>query len=122
MLLLGLIHLVYTFFGQRLHPSNAQVTQQMQNDSPRLTSQTTMWLAWIGFNASHSLGAILFGVIYLNLATTHPDILWGSIVLRMTGWTVLLVYLMLAARYWFRIPCRAIAGATILYSIALLIA
>lgn len=99
-----------------------QVAEQMQNDSLRLTSQTTMWSAWIGFNASHSLGAIFFGVIYLNLATTYPDVLWGSVTLRLTGLAMLLSYLALAACYWFTVPFRAIATATILYSVALLIA
>jgi len=94
----------------------------MQHGSPRLTSQTTMWSAWIGFNASRALGAIFFSVIYLDLATTHPDLLWGSITLRTTELVGLLAYLALAARDWFYIPVRAIAAATILYSVALLIA
>ena len=122
MLLLGLIHLVYTFSGQRLHPRSLQVAEQMQNNSPRLTSQTTIWSAWIGFNASHSLGAIMFGVVYLNLATTYPDILWGSITLRIGGLLALIAYLALAARYWFSTPFRAIAVATTCYGTALLIA
>ena len=30
-----------------------------------ITPQTTLWRAWIGFNASHSLAAILFGLAKL---------------------------------------------------------
>ena len=30
-----------------------------------------MWRAWVGFNATHSLGLILFGALYGYLATRH---------------------------------------------------
>ena len=94
----------------------------MQNDSPRLTSQTTIWSAWIGFNASHSRGAILFGVLYRNLATIHPDAFWGATTRRAIGMLALIAYLALAARHWFSTPLGAIAAATTFHGPALLIA
>jgi hypothetical protein len=35
----------------------------MKSISPMLTRETTMWKAWIGFNASHSSGITFIGVI-----------------------------------------------------------
>ena len=60
---LGLIHLIYTFHGPRLHPRDPELELRMKSVSPVITRQTTMWKAWIGFNASHSYGALLFGAV-----------------------------------------------------------
>jgi hypothetical protein len=43
-----------------------------------LTRQTTMWRAWIGFNASHSMGAVFFGLVYGYLALLHVELLFRS--------------------------------------------
>jgi len=37
-----------------------------------------MWKAWIGFNASHSLGAVLFGQVYGYLVLAHAPMLLSS--------------------------------------------
>jgi hypothetical protein len=63
-LLLGLIHLLYTFRGPKLNPRDAALETRMKEISPVVTRETTMWKAWVGFNASHSYGAILFGLVY----------------------------------------------------------
>lgn len=47
-LLLGLIHLVYTFSGTKLHPRDAALQARLKEVSPILTRETTMWKAWIG--------------------------------------------------------------------------
>jgi len=60
-LTLGLLHLLYTFRGPKLQPREAALETQMTSVSPVITRQTTMWKAWVGFNGSHSYGAILFG-------------------------------------------------------------
>jgi hypothetical protein len=70
-LLLGVIHLAYTFRGRKLHPRDPGMFAQMNEVSPVLTRETTMWQAWIGFNASHARGAIFFGLIYGYLALEH---------------------------------------------------
>ena len=58
LLALGLLHLLYTFRGPKLWPRDASLQQRMSEVSPVITRETTMWKAWIGFNASHSFGAI----------------------------------------------------------------
>ncbi len=104
LLLLGSVHLLYTFAGSKLHPRNRDLIQQMQASSLVLTRDTTMWRAWIGFNASHSLGAILFGLVYGYLALFHAPMLFGAWFLLAVGAGILASFVLLAWRYWFRIP------------------
>ena len=77
-LALGSIHLLYTFRGDRLHPRDPGLIAAMRAASPNLSRETTMWKTWIGFNASHSCGAMLFGLVYGYLALADPTALFGS--------------------------------------------
>jgi len=65
---LGTIHLIYTFFSNKFDTIDPSVKEAMKNTSPILTKETTIWKAWVGFNASHSLGAMLFAGIYIPLS------------------------------------------------------
>lgn len=120
-LLLGLIHLLYTFRGTKLHPRDAALATRLKEVSPILTRETTMWKAWIGFNASHSYGAILFGLVYGYLALVHSAFLFQSAFLLVLGFLLLTGYAFLGKRYWFSVPFRGILLATILYVTALLV-
>ena len=62
---LGALHLLYTFHGTKLLPRESGVRETMESSGLELTQQTTVWRAWIGFNASHSLGALLFGLVVI---------------------------------------------------------
>jgi hypothetical protein len=117
---LGLIHLIYTFHGERLDPRDPAAIEAMKATHPRLTRATTVWKAWIGFNASHSLGAILFAGVYLTLAAEHPGLLAQSKALILLALAAGLAYLALAVKYWFRIPLTGIALATTCFAIAAL--
>ncbi len=55
---LGVVHLVYTFWGPKLTPRDPALQISMSQSSPVITKETTMWRAWVGFNGSHSMGAI----------------------------------------------------------------
>ena len=107
-LALGLVHLLYTFHGEKLTPRDPMLQAAMRVASPVLTRQTTMWKAWVGFNASHSLGAILFGLVYGYLALAHGAFLFASPFLLAVGFGVLATYLALGYAYWFSIPFRGI--------------
>ena len=119
-LLLGLIHVLYTFRGPKLWPRDPELRTRMQEVSPVITRQTTMWKAWIGFNASHGFGAILFGAVYGYLALAHSAFLFQSAFLLSLGLLLLLGYIFLAQRYFFRTPFLGILLATFLYALALL--
>ena len=103
---LGCLHLVFTFSGSKLNPRDPALQARMGEVAPVITRQTTMWKAWIGFNASHSCGLILFGAIYAYLTVAHPAILFQSVFLIAAGGLLLLGYLILAKLYWFRAPFR----------------
>lgn len=119
--MLGLVHLLYTFSGPKFDPRDAALKLRMQEISPVLTRETTMWRAWIGFNASHSFGAILFGVLYAYLALRHPEFLFAEWFLLFTGLALLAGYVVLGRLYWFSIPYRGILAATALYTLALVV-
>lgn len=114
-LLLGLTHLLYTFHGTKLHPRDPQLTAALKEASPVLTRRTTMWKAWVGFNASHSFGAILFGAVYGYLAVMHAAFFFQSRFLLSLGLLFLLGYALLGKLYWFRSPLRGILLAMLLY-------
>ena len=122
LLLLGLLHLFYTFHGPKLLPRDAALQERMSSVSPVITRETTMWKAWVGFNASHSFGAILFGLVYGYLALLHPAFLFESGFLLAVGLALLAGYTFLGARYWFSVPFRGIVLSLILYAFALIAA
>lgn len=123
-LLLGSLHLLYTFFSNKFVPRDAALTAHMQRVSPAITRQTTLWRAWVGFNASHSLGAMLFGTVYGYLGLLHLPMLLDAPLLLAIGLLFLAAMLVLAQRYWFRIPLVGIGLALLLFAIgtALLLA
>ena len=115
-LVLGLLHAIYTFSDirhpRRLVPDNPAVAAAMSGSKVRLSrGGTDMWRAWVGFNFSHSLGAVVFGA----LVACTGDCLrqWAP-----PSWLLLMfvaigaLYLVLGVRYWFRIPAVGIAMAT----------
>ena len=120
-LLLGLIHLLYTFRGTQLHPRDAALQARLKEVSPVITRETTMWKAWVGFNASHSFGAILFGLVYGYLALAHSAFLFQSTFLLLLGLLLLAGYVVLGKVYWFSVPFRGIVLSAALYVAALVV-
>jgi hypothetical protein len=84
-MLLGLLHLLYTFHGPKLLPRDRDLKTRMQEVSPVISRETTMWKAWVGFNASHSCAAILFGAVYGYLSLVHSAFLFRSAFLLSLG-------------------------------------
>jgi hypothetical protein len=115
-LALGTAHLLMTFFSRQFSPREPALESHMRDVSPRLTGQTTMWKAWVGFNASHSLGVILFGLVYGDLALRQGELLLHDRFLGSLGAVVLGSYLALAWRYWFSAPLLGVSLASLLYA------
>ena len=109
---LGSLHLVLTFFSTKFDPRDAATASAMRATTPRITRATTVWRCWIGFNASHSLGAMLFGAVYLLLAGAHMAWLRESSGLAWLAVAGSAAYLLLAWRYWFRTPLAGLIVAT----------
>jgi hypothetical protein len=114
-LALGVLHLVYTFSGPALLPRDAALQARMREVSLVISRDTTMWKAWIGFNASHSMGAILFGLVYGYLAIAQAESLFGSAFLLCVGGAMLAGLTLLARIYWFSGPFRSVGVALVCF-------
>jgi len=121
-ILLGLAHAAATpqtaADAKGLSPRDPAVRDAMVRDSVLLTRRTTLWLAWVGFNLSHSLGAVLFGVVILVIGRSAASFEAQATVFLPLAVLVSATYLVLGARYWFRTPIIGIslAGACFLAS------
>ena len=113
--LMGLMHLLYTFFSNKFDAYDPQVKSAMQKTSPVITKDTTMWKAWIGFNASHSLGPMFLAAFTIPLAYAHMSLiensLWFSLLPAVFG----VSFLLLAKKYWFKLPFIGILMATLCF-------
>lgn len=119
-LLLGLAHLRITYFGKKLYPRNEATENSMRETHLRITKESTMWETWIGFNASHSAGAIFFGVINIILASQYFEILIDSYLLLFLDFVFVLFFLFLAKMYWFKIPFIGILMALVCFVFSML--
>jgi hypothetical protein len=120
-LMLGVVHLVYTFWGPNLTPRDPALQISMSQISPIITKETTMWRAWVGFNASHSMGLILFALVFGYLALAHGQLLFQSPFLLLVGLAMLGGLVVLCKVYFFSAPLTGvcISLACYLVSIAL---
>jgi hypothetical protein len=118
---LGVVHLFYTFWGPMLTPRDPALQISMSQISPVITKETTMWQCWVGFNASHSMGLILFGLVFGFLALAHGQVLFRSPFLLVGGLAMLGGLAVLAKVYWFSSPFTGICISLACYvaSIAL---
>ena len=121
--LLGFLHALYTWQDiarpRRIVPADRAVMEAMAGTGLRLAGNaTTMWRAWVGFNFSHSLGAALFGAgcITAGLLLTPGAIPRAALLVPVM---VSALYLVMAIKYWFRIPAGGTALATALFALAL---
>jgi hypothetical protein len=117
--ILGALHGVYTLMDvkrpRRIVPDDPALIQAMASTGVRLArGGTTMWRAWIGFNLSHSLGAVMFGVACIVagalLAALSPP--RAALFIPVA---IGCLYELLAVRYWFRIPVIGIGVATLYF-------
>ncbi len=115
---LGVVRGYLTFFSHVFAPRDVELAQAMLRVSPRISSATTMWRAGQGFHASHSLGALLFALIYGYLSLQQPALLFASVALQLIGAVYLLCLALLAFRFWFKVPQRGVVLATICYLLA----
>lgn len=119
LLTLGVLHLVYTFAGPKLMPRDPALQARMNEVHPVITRQTTMWRAWVGFNASHSMGAILFGLVYGFLANAYPELLFNSPFLLAVGFAMLGGFAVLGKVYWFHVPFTGIVVSLACYLLSI---
>jgi hypothetical protein len=118
LLTLGAMHLAYTFRGTGLAPRDPALQVSMSRISPGLTNETTMWRCWMGFNASHSMGLILFGLIYGYLALAHHQLLFRSPFLLLVGLAMLASLVVVCRLYFFRSPLIGVSISFVFYVVS----
>jgi hypothetical protein len=118
---LGAVHLAYTFRGPELTPRDPALQVSMTPISPVITKETSMWQCWVGFNASHSMGLILFGLVFGYLAITQGQLLFRSPFLLIVGLAMLGGFVVLCKVYFFSAPLTGMSISLACYvaSIAL---
>jgi hypothetical protein len=118
--LLSALHLLLTFRGTSFHPRDQELAFKMKAVSPVISTQTTMWKAAIGFHASHSIGAMLFSVVYMYLALEPTRLLFQSTFLLGVGLVYLALLVTLCRLYWLRLPFAGMLLATLFYAGAII--
>jgi hypothetical protein len=103
-LTLGVLHLDSTFRGPSLTPRDPALQISMSQSSPIVSKETTMWWCWVGFNASHSMGLILFGLVFGYLALGRGQLLFRSPFLLVVGLVMLGGLVALCKVYFFSWP------------------
>lgn len=115
---LGTVHIIYTFFTNKLEPRDPATTAAMKATSPVLTRHTNLWNGWVGFNAGFGLGLLLFGTTYLLLAAGHMTVLDDSPALTWLPVAGGTAQLAIARRYFFHGPFIGVAIATVCFLVA----
>ena len=118
---LGSAHLYYTFFSNKCSTRDPETEKRMKQSFPILTREAAMWKAWVGFNASHSLGALFIGLANIIISAEDFELYQRSVSLWVLNLVSILFYLFLARKYWFSIPLYGILIAAICLVISCLL-
>jgi len=102
------MHLVFTLRDNRspryIVPRDKEMIRQMQTEPLRLSAETNMWRAWIGFNISHSMAVLLVGIGYIYMAVRYIDLLQQDIVLTLAAPCLAWIFVILSKCFWFSRP------------------
>ena len=91
-------------------PRDPALRQAMQQSSIRLHPSINLWKAWLGFNLSHSLGIVLFGVALLFVGLFEPGAFAASLLIQGVAVAVSAIYLALSLAFFFS---RPVIGSTL---------
>ena len=114
---LGALHAVFTLIDERnprwLTPDDPTVVTAMQNSKLRLSrGATTMWQAWISFNLTHSLAAMMLGAACFIVAACFRIFAFPpGALFALAGASVLIT--IVGLRYWFGVPRAGSLVATL---------
>jgi len=113
LLFLGTAHAVATPLSSSdrkgLTPRDPALIESMQKVSVLLTRRTDMWLTWIGFNLSHSLGVLVFAVCILVVGRSAESFAGQAAFCVPLATVVAALYVAIGLKYWFRTPIAGCA-------------
>jgi hypothetical protein len=90
-------------------PTDESVRLAMQSAQLRFNRRLNLWEAWLGFNLSHSMGAMMFGGALLFAAQFHLDAFLESAVLQAVMVLIPVFYLVVGIRFWFWGPVLGVS-------------
>lgn len=124
-LVLGTAHAIVTprriDDAKGLSPRDPATRAAMERETLLLTRRTTLWLTWVGFNYSHSLGAVLLGVVVVLIGRSAESFESQGPLFVPLALVVSTFYLALGLRYWFRTPIAGISLATASFALSWLL-
>jgi len=118
MVALGTLHLIYALYDLFIHPryfkpADKALLAAMRKTRPAISPHARdYWLAVVGFNISHAMGVLLFGLLIVLSAEPQNALLRPVVPLIALGYTLL------SWRCWFFIPTIGAALTTILLALA----
>jgi hypothetical protein len=118
-LILGMAHAWATPWkpGQRkgVAFTDPDLAGRMAGSALLITRRTNAWLAWVGFNFSHSLGVVLFGAVVVLTGRSRQVFALEAPFFLPLALLVSAAFLCLAIRYWFRTPIVGTAASFLLF-------
>lgn len=121
-LAMGTGHLILTLFSPAFEPRDPAVKAAIADAPVRFSRLLLLGKANTGFNASHSLGVMVFGALYAYLALAHTAMFFASPFLMVFGAVVLASYLAIARAWWFYAPLSGVALSLAIYLAGLAVA
>ena len=107
-IIFGIVHALMTPVTpnqmKALTPRDPAFRTAMSREVFLLTRRTNLWLCWVGFNFSHSLGLVAFGIVVLSIGRSQASFVDQATIFVPLAVVVSLLYLVLGLRYWFRSP------------------
>jgi hypothetical protein len=96
-----------------LSPADQALAEAMTRGRVLLTGRTDLWRCWVGFNLSHSLGAVAFGAFVLAVGRSAESYAAQAAVCGPLAILVSGAFLAIGVRCWFRTP---IVGCAIAFA------
>ena len=82
-------------------PTDDSVRRAMVSARLALNPRANLWLVWLGFSLSHSLGLLVFGGGLLALSIQNFGFFAESLTLEVTSVAVAAAYFALSIRFWY---------------------
>jgi len=107
-IVLGVVHALFTLgdvFRPRLFtPRNDDVRQGMMATTIGLTHRMNLWRSWLGFNITHGLGLVFFGLVLLLVALDDFRLVTTLEFMMPLAVAVSTTYALLAVRFFYYVP------------------
>ena len=81
-------------------------------------SRPSLWSFWLGFNASHGLGAFTFGLLCLLISLDDYQLVERIDALQPVTIAISAAYFAIALRYWFWTVQLLVGVATVCFALA----